>query len=283
MPVTQVLLRVSPANDITQAVSVDVTQDIAAAGKTIYSVGAANTTRWYFATLSDDAGNTSTFPLGSYTTAAAALASLSIEANRALVTTDAAYVGGSAGTVSGTDVAVANGQTLAFKLSSTPSGFTVGVRLKFANVTTFSNVNNNFSHNFQLRLNGSTSGTTTVWFNLFNCTQSGALIPIGVRWNGLGSGRQLIGQPSAVMKTTFFWVFLTGTPGGAITFRSFDTEDTTLTASSTCSSNMPALVGDLQVQLQNSFNASPANTVTVDRVWYKPSVDTAVTPASTTL
>ena len=83
------------------------------------------------------------------------------------------------------------------------------------------------------------------------------------------------------MKTAFVWVFLTGTPGGAITFRSFDTDDTTLTATSTYSSNMPALVGDLQVHMQNSFNASPANTVTVDRVWYKPSVDTAVTPAST--
>ena len=281
MPVTEVLLKVSPVNDIAQAVSVDVTSDILSAGKTIYNVGAPSTTRWYFATLTDDAGNSNTFALGSYTTAAAALASVSIEANRALITTDAAYVSGSAGTVSGTDVAIANGQSLAFKLSSTPSGFTVGVRLKFANVTTFTDVNNNFSHQFLLKAYGSTSGATTVYFNLFNCTQTGALIPIGVRWEGRGSNRQLIAQPSTVMKTAFCWMFLTGTPGGAITFRSFDTNDATLTASSTYSSNMPALVGDLRVQLQNSFNGSPANTVTVDRVWYKPSVDTAVTPAST--
>lgn len=129
MPVSQVLLKVSPANDITQAVSVDVTSDILTAGKTIYNVGAASTTRWYFAVLTDDAGNSSTFPLGSYTTAAAALASVTIEANRALVTTDSAYVSGSAGTVSGTDVSLTVGQNLAFKLSSTLSGFTVGVRL----------------------------------------------------------------------------------------------------------------------------------------------------------
>jgi hypothetical protein len=281
MPVSQVLLKVSPANDITQAVSVDVTSDILTAGKTIYNVGAASTTRWYFAVLTDDAGNSSTFPLGSYTTAAAALASLTIEANRALVTTDSAYVSGSAGTVSGTDVSLTVGQNLAFKLSSTLSGFTVGVRLKFANTTTFTNVNNNYTHQFLLKVYGSNNGATSVYFNLFNCTQSGALIPVGVRWDGRGSTRQLIAQPTAVMRTAYFWVFVTGTPGGAITFRSFDTDDTTLTASSTYSVNMPALVGDLQVQLQNSFNASPANTVTVDNVWYKPSVDTAVTPAST--
>ena len=50
----------------------DVTSDILSAGQTVYNVGAPSTTRWYFATLTDDAGNTNTFALGSYTTAAAA-------------------------------------------------------------------------------------------------------------------------------------------------------------------------------------------------------------------
>ena len=55
MPVTEVLLKVSPVNDIAQAVSVDVTSDILSAGKTIYNVGAPSTTRWYFAVLTDGA------------------------------------------------------------------------------------------------------------------------------------------------------------------------------------------------------------------------------------
>lgn len=272
MPVAQVLLKVSPVNDIAQAVSVDVTSDILSAGKTVYTLGIAGTTRWYFAVLTDADGNTSTHPLGSYTTAS------TIEASRLLDSTYPLSMSGSVGTVLGTDVAVASPNSFFARLSSSQT-FTVGVRLKFNNLATYSDSNSSLAHYFQFRLYGSVNGANNVFFNLYNYTATTGSYTPAVKWTNRTTGTLISGNVGTIMKTDYFWVFYTGT-GSSITFRSFDTDGTTLTASSTVS--MVALSGELRLQLFNSFKVSTLpNPVTFDKVWYKAAYDAAVTPAST--
>ena len=285
MPVSQVLLKVSPVNDLAQAaVTVDVTADILAVGKTAYNIGSASTTRWFWAVITDSAGNSNTFPLGSYTTAAAASTSVTIEASRVLDAADPVYVSGSVGSVvNTTDLFLSKGQYSTLKLSNdATAGFTVGVRLKFDNTTQLNNTNDNMRHHAFISFMGSTSGAFPVYFNLFYCTQTGVNIRPGVRWWSTNTNTGvLIGNTTTVMKLSYFWIFFTGTAGGTISCRAFDTDNATLTAESTYTSNMPALAGNLWLRVFNEFNNGATNNVTVDKFWYKPGVDTAVTPAST--
>lgn len=282
MPVSQVLLKVSPVNDLAQAaVTVDVTADILAVGKTAYNIGSASTTRWFWAVITDSAGNSNTFPLGSYTTAAAASTSVTIEASRLFDTADP-YYSGVVGTLTGTDAYLStygNYCKAQFAAANNNNPFTIGVRLKFANTNTFTNTNNNYEHRADFNIPGA-----NVCFNLMKCTGSGDLFDTGVKWvNRKGT---LIAAATTVMKTSFFWMFLTGTPGGTLRFRAFNTDDVTLTANSQWATAMPALTGALTANIVWQFGkqasmATTPNQITIDKFWYKPEQDAAVTPAST--